>query len=151
MRFEAFVGISLGTNLASAAFDNYVFFFAGNNGNSSAARRCGTMPFNCVPPSVCATDSLTKKQYCCVPGSKDEVCYVNSSSCGGGSSSQPSGSQLSCGSGANAFCCLKDTEACTQRFGKDISPIMLCVIFTDQCTKVRSMFVGASSRTRQLC
>ncbi|EUC44649.1 hypothetical protein COCMIDRAFT_6069 [Bipolaris oryzae ATCC 44560] len=95
-----------------AAFTD--FFFAGNNGSSSALRTCPGSPFECIPPSVCSFDERTFKTYCCIPGSKDAVCWGPSEGCDGGDRTTPAGNQRSCGSGINAFCCLKSSEICTE-------------------------------------
>ncbi|XP_014556478.1 hypothetical protein COCVIDRAFT_99798 [Bipolaris victoriae FI3] len=95
-----------------AAFTD--FFFAGNNGSSSALRKCPGSPFECAPPSVCSFDERTSKHYCCIPGSKDAVCWGPSEGCDGGDRTTPAGNQRSCGSGINAFCCLKSSEICTE-------------------------------------
>ncbi|KAH7562631.1 hypothetical protein J3E72DRAFT_438399 [Bipolaris maydis] len=89
------------------------FFFAGNNGSSSAPRTCPDSPFECPPPSVCSLDDRTSKYYCCIPGSSDAVCWGPSEGCGGDSTT-PAGNQRSCGSGTDAFCCLKSSEICTE-------------------------------------
>ncbi|KAF5853403.1 hypothetical protein GGP41_001926 [Bipolaris sorokiniana] len=95
-----------------AAFTD--FFFAGNNGSSSALRTCPGSPFECVPPAICSFDERTFKHYCCIPGSKDAVCWGPSERCDGGDRTTPAGNQRSCGSGINAFCCLKSSEICTE-------------------------------------
>jgi hypothetical protein len=115
MRFWLIIRLALVTYCVNASLENPIYYFAGNNG-TNATRQCKGVAFACNPPAICAVDSLTSKEYCCEPGS-DELCIVSSSKCAGEGTNQPSSSQQGCSSGVNQFCCLKDLERCTQKFG----------------------------------
>ena len=88
--------------LVSAEFDD--FFFSSN----ATEYVCPGIGFACNPPMICSHESLTDQYYCCAPGATDAVCWKGSPSCDGGNDQTPSGSQQSCSSGENAFCCLKN-------------------------------------------
>ncbi|KAF2628584.1 hypothetical protein BU25DRAFT_448019 [Macroventuria anomochaeta] len=94
-------------SIVSADFDD--FYFASN----ATQYICPGIGFGCIPPMICAHESVTDLYYCCMPGATDAVCWKGASACDGGSSKLPSGSQQSCSSGDNAFCCLKSREECT--------------------------------------
>ncbi|KAJ4987673.1 hypothetical protein SVAN01_06840 [Stagonosporopsis vannaccii] len=96
------------TRTVSADFDD--FFFASN----ATRYVCPGIGFACEPPMICAHEAITDVYYCCIPGATDAVCWKGSASCDGGDERMPSGSQQSCSSGNNAFCCLKSREECTQ-------------------------------------
>ncbi|KAF1927547.1 uncharacterized protein M421DRAFT_393067 [Didymella exigua CBS 183.55] len=96
------------TRIVSADFDE--FFFASN----ATEYVCPGIGFACTPPMICSHESVTDLYYCCAPGAIDAVCWKGSASCDGGDEKTPSGSQQSCSSGDNAFCCLKSREECTQ-------------------------------------
>lgn len=89
------------TRTVSADFDK--FFFASN----ATEYVCPGIGFACTPPMICSHESVTDLYYCCMPGATDGVCWKGSSSCDGEGGKSPSGSQQSCSSGDNAFCCLK--------------------------------------------
>ncbi|KAF2823664.1 hypothetical protein CC86DRAFT_395760 [Ophiobolus disseminans] len=67
---------------------------------------------------MCSQDTLTKKFYCCEPGSTDSVCWKGRETCNGGTDT-PSDQQLGCiyrqSSGDVKYCCDKKTEDCTSR------------------------------------
>lgn len=88
-------------SIVSADFDQ--FYFSSN----ATDFVCPGLGFGCIPPMICARESVTNLYYCCEPGATDAVCWKGASDCDGGSKKTPSGSQQSCSSGSNAFCCLK--------------------------------------------
>lgn len=88
--------------LVAADFDST--FYATN----STKYYCNSkMGLSCPPPLVCSRDSLTKKTYCCRPGPVDSICWTAMDTKCDGGNGEPSGSQIPCSSGNNAFCCLK--------------------------------------------
>jgi hypothetical protein len=119
MRAYYFASLLCATNYVHASLDSYIYYFAGNNGNSSAARKCSTSSvYECPAPSMCAIDNVTKKQYCCAPGSSDAICWAASTKCEGSSSDQPSSTQSGCTNLGVSYCCLKDQERCTGNASK---------------------------------
>ncbi|OAL45411.1 hypothetical protein IQ07DRAFT_225064 [Pyrenochaeta sp. DS3sAY3a] len=99
--------------LVAADFDST--FYATN----STKYYCNSkMGLSCPPPLVCSRDSLTKKTYCCRPGPVDSICWTAMDTKCDGGNGEPSGSQIPCSSGNNAFCCLKNREECTQQTGQ---------------------------------
>jgi len=85
--------LALGATPSLAAFDDY--YFAGSGRNASAPKLCGDMPYGCEPPNMCSQDTLTKKYYCCEPGSTDSVCWKGRENCNGGTDTA-SDQQLGC-------------------------------------------------------
>ncbi|KAH8733195.1 hypothetical protein GQ44DRAFT_22600 [Phaeosphaeriaceae sp. PMI808] len=96
----------IGSSPAFAVFES--FSFAGNGGNNTAKRLCGSMPFACDPPNMCSQDTQTRKWYCCAPGVADSVCWNGASKCDGEGTNMPSESQSGCTYGTTKYCCLKD-------------------------------------------
>ncbi|KAH4005016.1 hypothetical protein HBI13_024900 [Parastagonospora nodorum] len=92
----------------------YTNFFWPN----ATTQTCPGMKYSCVAPAICALSEPMEVYYCCVPGNKDEVCHTSSPACDGGGSGKPSGAQISCSSGSNAFCCFRDSQRCTQSFNQ---------------------------------
>ncbi|KAF2829413.1 hypothetical protein CC86DRAFT_380123 [Ophiobolus disseminans] len=83
--------------------------------SNSSSRSCGPdFVYSCTAPEICVLSTPQSKHYCCMPGDKDGVCWTSAPRCDGGRTGEPGGAQISCSSGANAFCCLKDSEKCTQ-------------------------------------
>lgn len=94
--------------LASAGYTEW--FFSGNNS-------CPGLGIGCsAPSSMCAYDSVADKYMCC-SGESYDICRAFAATCEG-SDGGPSSSQQECTSGSSSWCCLKDSERCTQRTGK---------------------------------
>ncbi|KAF2675790.1 hypothetical protein K458DRAFT_492897 [Lentithecium fluviatile CBS 122367] len=104
MARHGFLLTALLFSAAHAAYDK--FFFTTND----TGFMCPDMSIKCEPGSVCAHDNLLKKTVCCDSYAEDAVCWSGSSDCGGG--------MLECASGVNAYCCLADSEKCTQHSGQ---------------------------------
>lgn len=79
------------------------FFFTSN----ATKYKCNGTGLVCKPPRICAYEPTIQMYYCCASGAIDAECWKLSPDCDGENESTPSGSQQSCSSGINAFCCLK--------------------------------------------
>ncbi|KAL5121902.1 hypothetical protein ACEQ8H_000118 [Pleosporales sp. CAS-2024a] len=82
--------------------------------SNAATQKCPGMFYTCVPPQICSYDPTMQIYYCCVPGDKNQVCHTAAPTCLGDGKKQPSSSQVSCGSGNNAYCCYEGSQICTQ-------------------------------------
>lgn len=141
---------------ASSVFADFSqFFFAGDEGNSSAVRHCPQpdTEWPCSPPDVCAYDDRTLKYYCCRVGSTDAVCWTASPACDGDSSDStvPSGGQQSCASADTKYCCAKE------RYVNAVAPghptlIMYELVLTlgsERCTEQSGMLPQPDSSWTQ--
>ncbi|KAK7192131.1 hypothetical protein PSPO01_01703 [Paraphaeosphaeria sporulosa] len=97
---------------AFAAYDKFHYTTEASNW------RCPGMSWSCIAPSICAHDGLTDLYNCCDTDAEDAVCWNNATPCEGEEEKTPASNQIGCSSGANAFCCLKGREECTQRFNQ---------------------------------
>lgn len=99
---------------AALALADYQKFFFSANGT------CPGLAWPCVQNSVlaaCAYDSIADKHYCC-GGAAQGTCRINNPECLGADGG-PSSTQQRCTAGDSSWCCLKDTESCTTRVGKN--------------------------------
>ncbi|KAI5368065.1 hypothetical protein Slin15195_G031990 [Septoria linicola] len=112
--------ILLVANLVAFARAGYTeWYFSGNNS-------CPGLGIACITPSsMCAYDSVADKAYCC-SGESYDICRAFAATCGG-SDGGPSSSQQQCTSGSSSWCCLQDSERCTQRTGQ----VNVCVATQD--------------------
>ncbi|KAH8817218.1 hypothetical protein F5884DRAFT_853641 [Xylogone sp. PMI_703] len=86
-------------------YDNYFFT---SNVTSYVCPNFGDD--QCKPPNACARDPNTGKRYCC--DAADNICWALTSTCAN------DGSTIDCGDGQNTWCCLDQTEICTQIRGQ---------------------------------
>ncbi|KAF2032483.1 hypothetical protein EK21DRAFT_109862 [Setomelanomma holmii] len=93
----------------AAAYDR--LYYASNSTKFFCTSGFG---LSCTPPSVCAHDDLINKYYCCNPGDPKAVCYTGMDVDCKGANNAASGAQDKCTPGSTGFCCLKNTEQCTQ-------------------------------------
>lgn len=118
----AMSNILLVANLVAFASAGYTeWYFSGNNSCPGLGIACS------APSSMCAYDSVADKAYCC-SGESYDICRAFAGTCGG-SDGGPSSSQQECTSGSSSWCCLQDSERCTQRTGKLRSPNLALVQF----------------------
>ncbi|KAL2842738.1 hypothetical protein BJY01DRAFT_248891 [Aspergillus pseudoustus] len=68
--------------------------------------------FQCLPPKACARDPNTGTGYCCDPASDSTV--ANGTCWGLPSDCTNDNRQLQCRSGSTNWCCLYETEECTE-------------------------------------
>ncbi|KAF2004125.1 hypothetical protein P154DRAFT_531811 [Amniculicola lignicola CBS 123094] len=89
------------------------FYFA----TEASEYKCKDLPYNCVAPNACARDSVLDKHYCCGVG-EGAVCFQGSSTCRNNTNNELESVLQPCSGGINAFCCLSDTERCTQTYNQ---------------------------------
>jgi hypothetical protein len=86
----------------SGSLDEYVFSSDVINFNCPSWL-FGGYDWTCKPPSACATDPSSTKQYCCNAGdASPSVCWGAASVC------SSSGDTFTCSSGDTSWCCLTD-------------------------------------------
>lgn len=98
--------------LGVAAADYTNFFFSSNNSCPDLGIRCE------APESLCAYDGVVDKYYCC-SGARYNICRAFAATCEGRNDG-PSSSQQECNTSGTTWCCLQDSESCTQRTGNDL-------------------------------
>ncbi|KAM3423561.1 hypothetical protein BST61_g988 [Cercospora zeina] len=113
-RFALFASL-----VALARADYTEWYFSGNNSCPGLGIACD------APDSMCAYDSVVDKYYCC-SGASYNICRAFAAACGG-STGGPSSSQQECTSGSDSWCCLENSESCTQRTGQ----VNVCVATQD--------------------